>query len=324
MLDLARIRDDLAANALDAWADALLPAAEQRLAEGAHGDLPTWRAALASLPALEPVPGTLDADAVGAPGLVLDESARARAREALLRLAPWRKGPFRIDGLLIDSEWRSNLKWDRVAAAIGPLAGRTVLDVGSGNGYYALRLHGAGARLVLGIDPTLLYVVQFLAITRFLAPVPVHVLPLRLEDLPAPLPAFDTVLSMGVLYHQRSPLDHLRQLRDALRPGGELVLETLVLPGEEAAARTPPDRYARMRNVWLLPTVPELLTWLARSGFRDARVADLAATTPAEQRRTDWMPFESLAEALDPSDPARTVEGWPAPCRALLVAGRPA
>lgn len=324
MLDLARIRDDLAANGLGAWAETLLPEAARRLGDGMHGDLPAWREALASLPDVAPAPATLDAEAVGAPGIVLDDGARTRTREALLRLAPWRKGPFRVDGLLVDSEWRSNLKWDRVAAAIGPLAGRAVLDVGSGNGYYALRLHGAGARLVLGIDPTLLYVVQFLAITRFLAPLPVHVLPFRLEDLPGPLPAFDTVLSMGVLYHQRSPLDHLRQLGAALRPGGELVLETLVLPGEEAAARTPPERYARMRNVWLLPTVRELLTWLDRSGFRDTRVADLALTTPAEQRRTDWMPFESLAEALDPADPSRTVEGWPAPRRALLVASRPA
>lgn len=324
MLELARIRGDLAANGLGAWADILLPEAARRLGEGVHGDLPAWREALASLPAVAPAPAILDTDAVGAPGIVLDDGARTRTREALLRLAPWRKGPFQVDGLLVDSEWRSNLKWNRVAAAIGPLAGRAVLDVGSGNGYYALRLCGAGARLVLGIDPTLLYVVQFLAITRFLAPVPVHVLPFRLEDLPGPLPAFDTVLSMGVLYHQRSPLDHLRQLRDALRPGGELVLETLVLPGEEPAARTPPGRYARMRNVWLLPTVRELLTWLERSGFRDARVADLTLTTPTEQRRTDWMPFESLAEALDPADPSHTVEGWPAPRRALLVAGRPA
>ncbi|MDH4109266.1 MAG: tRNA 5-methoxyuridine(34)/uridine 5-oxyacetic acid(34) synthase CmoB [Gammaproteobacteria bacterium] len=323
MLDLGRIRCDLDKNGLGSWADALLPAAAARLAAGAHGDLPAWQDALAALPGAPPVRGVLDGDAVGAPVIAFDAAARDRAREALLRLAPWRKGPFRLGSLSIDSEWRSNLKWDRVAASIRPVAGRTVLDVGSGNGYYALRLRGAGARLVLGVDPTLLYVVQFLAITRYLEPEPVHVLPLRLEELPGPVPAFDTVLSMGVLYHQRSPLDHLHRLREALRPGGELVLETLVLPGDEALARTPADRYARMRNVWLLPTVPELLVWLARSGFRDTRVADLAVTTTGEQRRSDWMPFESLAEALDPADPSRTVEGWPAPRRALLLATRP-
>jgi tRNA (mo5U34)-methyltransferase len=31
---------------------------------------------------------------------------------------------------------------------------------------------------------------------------------------------------MGVLYHRRSPLEHLWQLKDQLVNGGELVLET--------------------------------------------------------------------------------------------------
>jgi len=324
MLDFRRIRADLEANGLGNWADALLATAAPNIEEGAHGDLPAWRTAIASLPEMEPVRAALDTDAVGCPVLALDKEAQRATREALMALSPWRKGPFAIDGVRIDSEWRSNLKWDRVAAAIGPQVGKTVLDVGSGNGYYALRLRGAGARLVLGVDPTLLYVCQFLAISHFLEPEPVHLLPLRFEELPAPVPAFDTVLSMGVLYHQRSPVDHLRGLRAALRPGGELVLETLVLPGDEAAARTPPDRYARMRNVWLLPTLPELEVWLGRSGFAGVRCADLTPTTPDEQRSTEWMPFESLAEALDPGDPTLTVEGWPAPLRALIVASRPA
>ena len=39
-----------------------------------------------------------------------------------------------------------------------------------------------------------------------------------------------------------------------------------------------------------------------------------------EQRSTEWMRFDSLASALDPNDSGRTVEGWPAPERALLLA----
>ena len=128
---------------------------------------------------------------------------------------------------------------------------------------------------------------------------------------------------MGVLYHQRSPLDHLRQLRGTLRPGGQLVLETLFVPGEESFACTPEDRYARMRNVWLLPTIAELTTWLRRTGFRDINIVDQSITTTAEQRSTEWMRFESLAEALDPADPGRTVEGWPAPRRVVAVAQAP-
>jgi tRNA (mo5U34)-methyltransferase len=128
---------------------------------------------------------------------------------------------------------------------------------------------------------------------------------------------------MGVLYHQRSPLEHLRQLRASLRPGGQLVLETIFIPGDASYACTPPDRYARMKNVWLLPTLAELTTWLRRTGFRDVEIVDTTVTTSEEQRSTEWMSFESLADALDPEDPTRTVEGWPAPRRAVVTATAP-
>ncbi len=223
-------------------------------------------------------------------------------------------------GVAIDSEWRSDVKWARLKDDIEPLQQRKVLDVGCGNGYYARQMHAAGASHVIGADPTLLYVMQFLAVDNF-APLPnVFVLPLRSDELPEGARAFDTCFSMGVLYHQRSPLAHLQQLRSFLRPSGQLVLETLFIPGEESFASTPPDRYARMRNVWLLPTVAELTTWLQRSGFRDIEIIDRSTTTVDEQRSTDWMTFESLAQALDPDDPSKTVEGWPAPQRVVIVA----
>lgn len=301
MIDGTALRHCLDDLGLDAWRTAIEPALGERLSPAAHGDMGRWLAALAGLPA--------------------EDAATSRA--LLLELAPWRKGPFRLGGVDIDAEWRSDLKWDRLRDAIEPLAGRRVLDAGCGNGYYALRMREAGADCVIGIDPTLLYVVQFLAVSRFVDPGRTFVLPFRLDELPGRIRAFDTTFSMGVLYHQRAPLDHLRQLRGTLRSGGQLVLETLFLPGEDAFASTPPGRYARMRNVWLLPTLPELSTWLDRTGFRDVRVADRSTTTVDEQRTTEWMPFESLAEALDPGDPDRTVEGWPAPRRAVVLANAP-
>ena len=42
-----------------------------------------------------------------------------------------------------------------------------------------------------------------------------------------------------------------------------------------------------------------------------------------EQRSTEWMTYESLAEALDPSDPSQTIEGWPAPQRVVVLANAP-
>lgn len=302
MIDEAALIADLGRIGLGGWVAELLPLVGERLGERGHGDFPAWR-------------DTLEA---------LDRCADDREHEALLlKLAPWRKGPFELGAVTIDAEWRSDLKWQRVAAAITPLEGRRVLDVGCGNGWYALRMLDAGADRVIGIDPTLLFVVQFEAIRRLTGQRGAHVLPLRLEELPPGARAFDTTFSMGVLYHRRAPGEHLEALRGTLRPGGELVLETLVLPGEHREVLVPEGRYARMRNVWHLPTVPALLEWLDEAGFQAARVADVCRTTPAEQRPTRWMPFESLEHALDPDDPSRTVEGLPAPTRAVVIARAP-
>lgn len=241
---------------------------------------------------------------------------RQALEQALRALSPWRKGPFRLHGVTVDAEWRSDLKWARLSPALAPLDGRRLLDVGAGNGYYALRALGAGARLVVGIDPTPLYVFQYLAVSRYLGSPAAWVLPLALEALPGACPGFDTVLSMGVLYHRRSPLDHLTLLGKYLRPGGELVIETLVVEGDEHTAMVPAGRYARMRNVWFVPSVQALEVWLARAGYRHIRCIDISRTTEREQRNTDWMPHQSLSAALSRHDPRLTVEGLPAPLRA--------
>lgn len=300
--DTAALARVLGLLQLDHWLEPLRALSEARMSAAAHGDFARWRDAVAGLRSV-----TSDAD----------------RRDLLMQLAPWRKGPFDVGGVHIDAEWRSDLKWRRVEGVIRPLEGRRVLDVGCGNGYYALRMADAGAAAVLGIDPTLLYVMQFLAVIAHRQQPPVAVLPLRLEELPGSCRAFDTTFSMGVLYHQRSPLEHLRQLRATVRPGGQLVLETIFIPGEESYACTPADRYARMKNVWLLPTLAELTTWLRRSGFGDVEIVDTAVTTVEEQRSTEWMTFDSLADALDPEDPTRTVEGWPAPRRVVAIATAP-
>ncbi|MDH3441323.1 MAG: tRNA 5-methoxyuridine(34)/uridine 5-oxyacetic acid(34) synthase CmoB, partial [Gammaproteobacteria bacterium] len=244
-------------------------------------------------------------------------------RALLMKLSPWRKGPFHVHGITIDAEWRSDLKWDRLIDHIEPLAGRRILDVGAGNGWYSLQMLKEGANVVIGIDPTVLFIVQFEAIRKLCGVHSVHVLPLRLEDLPPKTEAFDTTFSMGVLYHRRDPQQHLGELLETLKPGGELVLETLVLPGDGRRIHEPVDRYARMRNVWHLPTIPVLRDWVQEAGFAPPRVIDVSTTTSVEQRSTEWMPFESLAEALDSENPDLTVEGLPAPTRAILSCRKP-
>ena len=300
MFDFDALGHSLDSLGLGHWNEQLAPLLRERLTGKTHGDWQRWNAVIDALPDARG-----DAD---------------RLRELLMGLHPWRKGPLTLGDIRIDTEWRSDWKWARLKNAIAPLDGRNVLDVGSGNGYYALEMRKAGAATVIGVDPTLLFAMQFLAINVFAQDPAIFILPLRLEETPAANKVFDTTFSMGVLYHQREPLDHLQRLRTTLRSGGQLVLETIFLPGDDLRAETPGDRYARMRNVWSLPTVPQLVKWLGETGYAEIVVVDQTMTTTAEQRSTEWMTFESLREALDPDDPTKTVEGWPAPRRVIVTA----
>ncbi len=323
MFDHASLAACLRDIGLDQWPDQINTLLHERLSDSSHGDFRHWRETIEQLPQPGDCRAVLSGDVVTVGAGTLGATEREALKQQLLGLSPWRKGPFDVCGVRIDAEWQSDRKWQRLSDRIAPLDARNVLDVGCGNGYYAMRMRGQGAHNVIGIDPTILYVMQFLAIRHFIEDRSVHVLPLRLHELPGGARAFDTTFSMGVLYHQRAPIDHLRQLKDTLRRGGQLVLETIILPGDEALARTPADRYARMRNVWSLPTMSELLVWLDRTGYRDAELVDESQTTIEEQRSTEWMRFDSLAEALDPDDPTQTVEGWPAPRRVVITATAP-
>lgn len=297
----------------------LRDAALTRLA--AHGDLPRWTESLAALPDLSADSLSLE-DRVGVSGTA-EARDRAALEAALAGLHPWRKGPFELFGVHVDSEWRSDWKWQRIAGALGPLRGRTVLDVGCGNGYFGWRALGAGAVRVLGVDPSVLFFLQHLAVCRYLAslaPGENLLLPVPFEILPAW--SFDLVLSMGVIYHRPDPAGHVRQLFEHVRPGGQLLLESLVVTSGPELLPGRDGRYARMRNVSVVPRVEQLAGWLETAGFGTVTVVDVTPTTPAEQRRTPWMRFESLTESLDPDDPGRTVEGFPAPVRAALLATR--
>jgi tRNA (mo5U34)-methyltransferase len=282
-------------------------------------------AALNALPELDPVQCSLNRSAITlATQHSPPQDTRQQLESGLRGLMPWRKGPFDFFGIGIDTEWRSDWKWDRVLPHLSDLKNRQILDVGCGSGYHLWRMLGEDARRVIGVDPGLLFLFQFLAVKGYVSPTPrADLLPIKLEDLPPRLEAFDTTFSMGVLYHRRSPLDHLLELKDTLRPGGELVLETLVVDGPEGYSLMPEDRYGQMRNVWFLPSGDTLVRWLNRTGFRNARVVDVSVTTTEEQRRTDWMRFQSLEDFLHPDDPGKTIEGYPGPKRATLIANKP-
>ncbi len=322
MIEFGRFYQQIATGPLASWLEVLPAQVAAWQRENLHGKFRDWEKSVDYLPLLQPQ--TLDLlHSVSANADNLSDRQRLGIENLLRNLMPWRKGPYALYGTDIDTEWRSDWKWDRVLPHISPLTHRTVLDVGCGSGYHMWRMIGAGAKLVVGIDPMQLFLCQFEAVRKLLGDDRrAHLLPLGIEQLPA-LQAFDTVFSMGVLYHRRSPLDHLMQLKNQLVSDGELVLETLVIEGDENAVLVPGERYAQMRNVYFIPSAATLKSWLEKCGFVDVRIADYAVTSVEEQRRTAWMTSESLAEFLDPNDSSKTVEGYPAPLRAVLVARKP-
>ena len=292
-----------------------LDLAVERFSHTHHGDYPKWVDALDRLPSIEDV-----ARDYGDTVTVLGDIDNGVLGAALQDLHPWRKGPFRIGDVVIDTEWRSDWKWARLSHTLGNLAGERILDIGCGNGYFGWRMLAQGAAEVVGIDPTLLFCMQHRAIAHYCNDPRNWVLPLKIEEIPTTT-TFDTTLSMGVIYHRRDPQAHVQQIADLTTAGGRGVLESIVVNSDTALV--PKDRYARMRNVWCVPRVEDMCDWMQQAGFVDVEIVDVSLTTTAEQRSTDWMRFESLPDTLDPEDPSKTVEGHPAPIRAVVIGHKP-
>lgn len=286
-----------------------------------HGDYPSWQQAINALPFIEPSSVVLDSKTVSVGAAAdINEDDRERIIKTLKLLSPWRKGPFNLFGIEIDAEWRSDMKWSRLEQYIEPLTGRLVLDVGCGNGYYGWRMLGQGAELVVGLDPTLLFIMQFHLFKRYIPESNLTLLPFGIAaagDYPL---NFDTVFSMGVLYHRRDPVEHLFQLKDCLKRGGELVLESLVIDANDIDLLKPERRYAKMNNARFIPSTRVLVRWLEQVGFSDISVIDVTRTSCDEQRVTEWSGSQSLSDFLDKDDDTKTIEGYPAPVRAIVLA----
>lgn len=301
-----------------------------------HAHAPYYKSVIDKLPELCPTSVNLDTACITAKVQFLESEYR-KTYALLKNLMPWRKGGFLIgDGehtIHIDTEWRSDLKWDRVLPYVSSLAGKRVLDVGGGSGYHGFRMVGAGASTVVVIDPSCLFYHQFMAIRHFVGDLTnrygqsaIHFIPVPLEALPADnnqAGLFHAVFCMGVLYHRASPFECLSQLKNQLTCGGELILETLVVQGDENTVLVPKNRYAMMNNIYFLPSVAALSLWLEKAGFVEVRCVDINITTNQEQRSTDWMSYHSLGDFLDKNDQSKTVEGYPRPMRAVMVAKRP-
>ncbi|MFQ0972814.1 tRNA 5-methoxyuridine(34)/uridine 5-oxyacetic acid(34) synthase CmoB [Gilliamella sp. CG35] len=320
MIDFGDFYQIIAKNRLSSWLEVLPAQLANWQKQNLDSRFTQWLNSIKHLPVITPYHIDLLHSVSVKTQTPLSTGEQQRITQLLKNMMPWRKGPFHFYGIDIDTEWRSDWKWERLIHHIDNLEGKLVLDVGCNSGYHLWRMIGAGAKLAVGIDPMALYLCQFEAVRKLLGDDKrAHLLPLGIEELPK-LNAFDTVFSMGVLYHRRSPLDHLYQLKDQLVDGGQLILETLVIEGDLHQALMPGERYAQMRNVYFIPSVPTMINWLQKCGFKDVRMVDISQTSLEEQRKTDWMTSDSLADFLDPNDLSKTIEGYPAPMRAVFIA----
>ena len=231
---------------------------------------------------------------------------------------PGEKGPFRLFDHEIDAEWRSNLKWDRIASAIGDLQNRRILDVGCGNGYYMFRAADQKPDAVIGFDPSIVFYLAFEMFQRYLRRPELQYELLGVEELGVFDRAFDVALCMGIVYHHRSPIPILNRLHKSLRVGGFAIIESQTIPGAGSMALFPEERYAKARNVYFMPTKDCLINWAKRAGFKNVELVDHTKVTTDEQRSTQLMAYESLSDFLDPKNENLTVEGYPAPYRTVI------
>ena len=300
-----------------AWQKELEPYAEDFFGKKKDKRIEHWKELLAKLPTMR------NKEIELTDGVIIfgdaDPKELQSIRSSLLKFLPWRKGPFQINNIVVDSEWKSNLKWDRFLELNVDLSKKIILDVGSGNGYSGFRMLGCGAKEVLCLEPNLMHVSQFAAINHFIDSSKIKMLPVRLEEVKINEPAFDLVFSMGLLYHQRNPAGHLELLASHLKEEGNIVLETIIAPEEYRDALIPEGRYANMPNVHYVHTESGLNDLLDKIGLEVVSQSEQVLTTLFEQRSTEWMPFGSLGSAVKEDNIKLTVEGLPAPKRQFFL-----
>jgi len=253
----------------------------------------------------------------------LSDQDRKKVYKAMRDFMPWRKGPFNVFGIEIDAEWRSERKWNRILPELHDLQGKIVADIGCNNGYYMFRMAHHKPKLVVGFEPYLQHYFTFKTLNSFAGNENLACELLGVEHISLFKGSFDVVFLMGILYHRPSPIEALREIRTAMKPGGVLLVESQGIPGTEPVALFPEKRYAKVPGTYFVPTAACLANWLSRAGFAQVRIFFSHQMSNQEQRRTDWMVFESYEDFIDPKEPTLTREGYPAPIRIFARAEIP-
>ncbi len=249
----------------------------------------------------------------------LNDREKQMVKANLKLFMPWRKGPFSVFGTDIDAEWRSEKKWRRIAPHLPDLKGKNIADIGCNNGYYMFRMAAHEPRFVLGLEPSVQHYYCFRALNSMAGLQNLHIDLLGVEQISLFKECFDVIFLMGIIYHRASPVDVLRDTFAALRPGGTLVIESQAIPGDESKALFPERTYAKVPGTYFVPTGKCLINWIERAGYSDIKLISSVKMSPAEQRKTDWMVFESFSDFLDPNNSELTIEGYPAPLRIMAT-----
>jgi tRNA (mo5U34)-methyltransferase len=276
-----------------------------------------YQEAIAALPLFENIE-TSFGDRVTITIPYLSEKDARQIEETARLMLPWRKGPFQINDLFIDSEWQSQIKYNLLEPHFD-LRDKIVGDIGCNNGYYLFRMLTHQPKKLVGFDPSAIYYSQFQFIEHFIQSGITYEL-LGVEHVEFYEHKFDVLFCLGVLYHRADPVGMLKSLFKGLNKGGELILDTFMIDGDDEICLTPRERYSKIPNIYFVPTVKALESWCLRAGFERVEVLEIKKTDLTEQRKTNWINTQSLEDFLDPNDPDKTVEGYPAPKRVYIKA----
>ena len=292
---------------------------QERLSWLGWKDIKPMREALSTLPKLPQINYTLsDTLTIDALHVSLEETEKIK--NCALSLMPWRKGPFAVCDTFIDTEWQSFIKYNLLIPHFN-LKDKIVGDIGCNNGYYLFRMLEDEPKKLVGFDPSVLYKTQFDFINHFIKSDIVYEL-LGVEHLPLYEHRFDLLFCLGVLYHRSDPVSTLKALYQGLNSGGELILDTFMIDGDQPVSLCPSKTYSKIPNVYFVPTIPALCNWLERAKFSEIEILEIKKTDSNEQRKTEWIYGESLENFLDPTNPELTIEGFPAPKRVYVKAKR--
>ena len=134
MIDFSNFYQLIAKSPLSHWLETLPAQVAAWQRDALHGKFREWERAVEFLPELTPWRLDLLHSVTAESETPLSEGHQRRIENLLKNLMPWRKGPYSLYGINIDTEWRSDWKWERVLPHLSDLTGRTILDVGCGSG----------------------------------------------------------------------------------------------------------------------------------------------------------------------------------------------